>query len=909
MTERDIFLAALAWDDPARRAAYLDAACAGDPALRRRVEDLLRAHGPDPRALDERAGGASSAGGGAELTRGGDETPGGEPIGLGFLEPSDDPESLGRLGHYDVRQVLGRGGFGVVLKAFDRKLHRTVAVKVLAPYLAASSAARQRFLREARAAAAVRHEHVVDIHAVEDVPVPYLVMEHVAGETLQRRLDRAGPLPLAEVLRVGAQAARGLAAAHDKGLVHRDIKPANILLSLVPGPSSLADNQGQGTRDKGQGTVKITDFGLARAGDDASLTRSGYVTGTPLYMAPEQALGEAVDHRADLFSLGSTLYAACTGQPPFRAGTSLGVLKRVVEDEPRHIRDLNPTVPDRLCDIIARLQAKRPDDRFQTAAEVADLLERYLAEVEAPTTAAPEPPPAEPAFEEKAPPAGWSRRRSRWIVVATAAAALVAGLAITEAAGVVPVARTVARLFASAPAVANDNRAADLPAAVAPPQAALDRPEPPRPPDGVGKAPAPAEPPPLALLPPPEVTVKQRTPFDLPEPFEDVKTGAGGRLLVFKLKKQFAVFDVCTGQLRYADLPADDVRFTAGRHKLLVVLQGQKLIQRWDLGTLQVEKVVPVPDGANVETVAMGSDSGGPLALWAGGQVKLMDVEQLKPLDINTLDLRATLQQGYELRASADGRTFVGWVSRHSPSKFTLLSLAGQQAFQAAADGGSYRDRWAMPSADGGLVLRSDHRATDGALNPYLADSLSDRVLLPSADPRFFLAAHGQEVTVCTSCDRRPVFTVSDKALAGLDSDPVTTHWFLVRHDEPRVRYLPDAHLLVFLPEGNRQVVVRPFNLIDELNKSGQEYLFVTSLPKTRARAGAPYTYQMEVQSRAGGVTFKLHNGPAGMTVSDQGELRWDVPPGEAGKSESVIVEVRNAAGKPVTHSFQLAVE
>jgi hypothetical protein len=407
------------------------------------------------------------------------------------------------------------------------------------------------------------------------------------------------------------------------------------------------------------------------------------------------------------------------------------------------------------------------------------------------------------------------------------------------------------------------------------------------------------------------VTVKQRTPFDLPEPFEDVKTGAGGRLLIFKLKKQFAVFDVCTGQLRYADLPADDVRFAAGRHKLLVVLQGQRLIQRWDLRTLQVEKVGPVPDKVNVETALMGCDSAGPLALWAGGQVILVDVEQLKPLTVEGLDLQANLAQGYEMRASADGRTFVGWVSKHSPSKFTLLRLGGQGVTGADADGGSLKDRWAMPSADGRLVFRYDHRVTDDNLVPYPADSLSKSVLMPTADPRFFLAARGQEVAVCTSCDRRPVFTVSDEALKGLDSDRSfeAPRWFLVNHDEPRVRYLPDTHLLVFLPEGNSKVVVRPFDLIDELKKSGQDYLFVTSLPKSRARAGEPYAYDMEVQSRPDGVTFKRHDGPAGLSVSDRGELRWDVPRGEAGKQERVILEVSNRAGKSVYHEFQIVVE
>ncbi len=269
------------------------------------------------------------------------------------------------LGHFDILETIGRGGFGVVVKAFDRSLRRTVAIKMMPAEMAATSPARRRFVREARAAAAVRHENVVCIYAVEEHPVPHLVMEYVAGGSLQRHLDETGPLEAREVLRIGAQIARGLTAAHDTGLVHRDIKPANVLLE-----SNAALR------------AKLTDFGIARAADDASLTQSGTIVGTPMYMAPEQAKGERVDHRADLFSLGSVLYTMVSGRPPFRAANSLAVLKRVADDTPRPIQEIIPETPQWLCDIIARLHAHDPDERFQSAAEVADLLETYLAVLE-----------------------------------------------------------------------------------------------------------------------------------------------------------------------------------------------------------------------------------------------------------------------------------------------------------------------------------------------------------------------------------------------------------------------------------------------------------------------------------------------------------------------------------------------
>ena len=292
---------------------------------------------------------------------------GAEPDWLALLSPPLETGSLGRLGHYELLELTGRGAMGLVFRARDTVLQRIVAVKLLAPQLAVSATARRRFVREARAAAAVRNDHVVAIHDVQDAgPAPYLVMEFVAGVTLEERMRQCGVLGLTEVLGVGAQVARGLAAAHAQGLVHRDVKPANVLL------------------DGGSGRARLTDFGLARAADDASLSQSGAVAGTPLYMSPEQARGETVDHRSDLASLGSVLYALCTGRPPYRARTTMAVLQRVCEDTPRPMREVNSEVPDWLAAIVMKLLAKDPARRFQTAEEVADLLEKHLGHLRQP---------------------------------------------------------------------------------------------------------------------------------------------------------------------------------------------------------------------------------------------------------------------------------------------------------------------------------------------------------------------------------------------------------------------------------------------------------------------------------------------------------------------------------------------
>jgi serine/threonine protein kinase len=341
-----------------------------------------------------------------------------EPPELYFLTPSDRPDLLGTLGAYEVQEVIGQGGMGVVLKAFEPALHRHVAIKVLSPALAGSALARLRFTREAKAAAAVSHGHVVVVHGVHETDgLPYLVMEYIAGESLQDRIDRSGPLELPDLVRIAHQTASGLAAAHAQGLIHRDIKPANLLL------------------ENGLARVTITDFGLARTGDDAALTQQGAVTGTPEYMAPEQARATVIDARADLFSLGSVLYAMCTGRPPFRGSTPLAVLREVCETDPTPIRALNPDVPAWLETLTFRLMAKNPDHRFQSAAEVVALLEGYLAHLRQPTMVAlPALPPSLLDVHRGRPPMQPRSSQRRWLLAVVALAGV---LGLSAAIGVV----------------------------------------------------------------------------------------------------------------------------------------------------------------------------------------------------------------------------------------------------------------------------------------------------------------------------------------------------------------------------------------------------------------------------------------------------------------------------------------
>ncbi len=291
---------------------------------------------------------------------------------LQLLDPPGHPEMLGRIGRFDVERVVGQGGFGIVFKGHDTELNRAVAIKVLSPHLASSGVARKRFAREAQAAAAVNHPNVVPIHAVDaNADVPYLVMTFVPGHSLQGIVNKYGPLEPKSIVRIAMQIASGLAAAHAQGLVHRDIKPANILL------------------ENDLNRAMITDFGLARAADDAAATQTGWLAGTPHYMSPEQARGNDIDTRSDLFSLGSVLYFMATGREPFRGETPLAVLRMIGEHQPLPAHSINSDIPRVLSTAIDRLLEKNPKDRFASAAELEIWLEQFLAYLQHPQSARP----------------------------------------------------------------------------------------------------------------------------------------------------------------------------------------------------------------------------------------------------------------------------------------------------------------------------------------------------------------------------------------------------------------------------------------------------------------------------------------------------------------------------------------
>lgn len=285
-----------------------------------------------------------------------------------LLESPRHPENLGRVERYEIERMIGRGGMGVVFKGHDSELNRPVAIKILSPHLAGHGTARQRFTREAKAAAAVVHDNVVPIYDIQaESDRPFIVMPFVNGVSLQEYIESHGQVGMRELLRVALQVASGLSAAHAQGLVHRDIKPANILL------------------ENGLNRVQITDFGLARAADDAAMTHSGMIAGTPHYMSPEQSRGESIDQRSDLFSLGCVLYFMATGRTLYRGEGPYSVIAQISNGNYIPVRELNDEVPVFIAEIIEKLLEVKPEHRFQSAKQLVNYLEGSLSYLQQPT--------------------------------------------------------------------------------------------------------------------------------------------------------------------------------------------------------------------------------------------------------------------------------------------------------------------------------------------------------------------------------------------------------------------------------------------------------------------------------------------------------------------------------------------
>ena len=277
------------------------------------------------------------------------------------------------LGHYRIVREIGAGGMGVVYQAEDTTLGRQVALKILPPELAKDDDRRLRFAREARAVAALNHPNIVTVHSVEESGgIHFITMELVKGKTLAELLPRQG-FALGRFFEITIPLVDAVSAAHQQGIAHRDLKPANVMIG-------------------DDGRIKVLDFGLAKGMDGEpgrvgevptqSATRAGHTVGTPAYMSPEQAQGERVDTRSDIFSLGIVFYEMLTGRRPFEGGNPASVISAILRDRPQPVNELQPTVPRALARLVDRCLAKSPLDRFQSAIDLRHSLEEAKQDVD-----------------------------------------------------------------------------------------------------------------------------------------------------------------------------------------------------------------------------------------------------------------------------------------------------------------------------------------------------------------------------------------------------------------------------------------------------------------------------------------------------------------------------------------------
>jgi hypothetical protein len=872
-----------------------------------------------------------------------------------FLTPAQGPGELGRLGPYRVLRILGAGGMGVVFQAEDPQLKRKVALKAMLPALAASESARKRFLREAQAAAAVKDDHIVTIHQVgEDRGVPFLAMEFLDGETLDDRLQRELALPMAEVLRIGREIAEGLAAAHEHGLIHRDIKPANIWL--------------EGRRAR----VKILDFGLARAmADDAHLTQPGLVVGTPAYMAPEQAQAQTPDHRADLFSLGCVIYQMATGRVPFQGKDVMSTLTALATQSPQPARQLNPTVPAALSDLVMQLLAKKPSQRPRSARAVAEAIQAIpVGPGRAPATGAV---PARAASGAKADSVsaltkvltpGVRRAAPLVALVAAAAALLLLGLLGVGALLFGPAAYRFATnrgqlaVDTTEPGVevvikqggqtvgtldSSSKRELTLKAGTY----QLELPE--------GREGLRLSTDQVTLTRGGRITIEvrhdatvvrkgshdsvpaadgdsPRDPVDLSKPavlrpgkvvtplpgrIADVALGGSGRYLILHLPdaRTLSIYDVHAAKVVRSIPAADDnVKFAAGADKLIVVLGSTNIIQRWSLTTFQRELASQLPIHGVVKSLSMGSASQGPLLIhWAVGTGAL-DRASFGLLDIRALRLLPTndVQTGHY----GSYRDIVHVRAAPDGQVYGLwcTSHTPQGLMTLVLKNNTIKTYYdhtsaghVVPSADGKVVCTGIGLYTNEG-KALGADQRVREACLPAYQGSYYLSFKPRQ--------RRgglDVHMIGDaRPLAHLEDVEIpilSEQW--VNHDftlDKRILFLPQAKCILTIPTTNDQVVLHPFDVELALENSGLDYLLVTSQPPSSARRGETFAYQLGVKSKRGGVRYHLESGPDGMAISEGGKVTWKVPANFADVETAVIVSITDAAGQEQFHTFKFQI-
>jgi hypothetical protein len=414
------------------------------------------------------------------------------------------------------------------------------------------------------------------------------------------------------------------------------------------------------------------------------------------------------------------------------------------------------------------------------------------------------------------------------------------------------------------------------------------------------------------------------TVVELPEPWGHYAVGGAGRYVIFHLKdaRKAVVLDLAEAKV-VKEIPnvPDGSLVAAGIETLIIVVPSRRCIERWSLGTLAREKIAPTPTREPPVKALMGCAGTGPLLLASKNEARLVDIDTLKPLEVDGKVIGAPGRYGLVLDVSADGRTFTGIPVGIGAVPYTRMIVRGNRTRTDTFGSTSYAVRWARPSADGSVFFLPGGALYASSLQPLAAEWLQGSQCFPTPAAAFFLAVrfvteqegggHVTRVDVCTTGDRRVVHTIhglTHMAPRGNTSSRQSIARRLHEH-APRYLYSPTIGALASFHYDNRRITIERLDLLTELKATGKPYLFVTSVPPNVVRAGQELRYPIATLSSAGRLTYKLESAPAGAQVSRSGIVRWRVPSGYADEAATLITGVRGKGGLEVLHTVHVLIE
>ncbi len=411
--------------------------------------------------------------------------------------------------------------------------------------------------------------------------------------------------------------------------------------------------------------------------------------------------------------------------------------------------------------------------------------------------------------------------------------------------------------------------------------------------------------------------LQDRTVFRLPGMVDDLGVGGGGRYILLQINslRKIAVFDVNVLKIvNYIPLASDDSLFAASADKLIVVLRDQNAIQRWSLTTFEREVTTPVPEGVQVQAIAMGCASGGPLMILPReGPTLFMDIRKMNLVDVDAATIQRWRQNVSRseiyVRASMDGSCYTAWRGSVSPSGLISLTIYGTESvarYEHTSVGGIF------PGYDGS-ILYTYQGIFNSDLKAISQERFGRAICVPTYGSNYFLGITGVgygsrdpvTVSVYSTSDKRLLYSMTNVSeLQGLEIRGGRGGMSM----EKLINAVPAAKLMWIMPSTHDQLILLPFDVVQAMDKAGIDYLFVTSTPVGAATTGEQYSYRLTVASKRGGVKYRLESGPEGMKIAADGLIQWKVPGGESGKEESVIISVTDASGQEIFHTFKVQV-